>query len=166
MIDNEKTLSGLPQGVIAAAAETARKRFGREMGIHFAESQTMPFLQHADNRNLREQIYKALYRPGQSGQCTQQLGQHQQNGFFTGTISLAVEGFPRLMPAMSSTIIWLKIPENVYRLCNRIWEAALPISGNRSRELQKMIDKNRRMVQTSSRDWRYYAEKLKKRNTG
>ena len=43
VIDNEKDLSGLPQGVIAAAAETAKKTVWKGNGIHFAESQYYAF---------------------------------------------------------------------------------------------------------------------------
>lgn len=67
---------------------------------------------------------------------------------------------------MSSTIIWLKIQENVYQLCNRIWEAALPISRQEARELQKMIDKTGGRFKLAPWDWRYYAEKLKKEKYG
>ena len=55
-----------------------------------------------------------------------------------------------------------KNSENVYQLCNRIWEAALPISRQEARELQKMIDKTGGRFKLAPWDWRYYAEKLKK----
>ena len=68
VIDNEKDLAGLPQSSIEAAAKQA-KDDGLEGKWVFTLSKPslIPFLQYADNRDLREQIYKAYYNRGDNG---------------------------------------------------------------------------------------------------
>ena len=60
VIDNEADLAGLPQGSIDAAAEQA-KTDGMEGKWVFTLSKPslIPFLQYADNRDLRKQLYQA-----------------------------------------------------------------------------------------------------------
>ena len=65
VIENEADLAGLPQTSIDAAAEQA-KTDGMEGKWVFTLSKPrlIPFLQFADNRDLREQMYKAYYNRG------------------------------------------------------------------------------------------------------
>ena len=65
VIDNEADLAGLPQTSIDAAAEQAKNE-GMEGKWVFTLSKPslIPFLQFADNRALREQMYKAYYNRG------------------------------------------------------------------------------------------------------
>ena len=62
VIEDEKDLSGLPEAIIAAAAETAKAN-GMEGKWVFTlhKPSWIPFLQYADNRALREKLYKAMY---------------------------------------------------------------------------------------------------------
>ena len=68
VIENEADLAGLPQTSIDAAAEQA-KTDGMEGKWVFTLSKPslIPFLQFADNRDLREQMYKAYYNRGDNG---------------------------------------------------------------------------------------------------
>ena len=68
VITDEKDLSGLPASLIAQAAETA-KSMGEEGKWVFTlhNPSIMPFLQYADNRTLRERIYKAYINRGNNG---------------------------------------------------------------------------------------------------
>ena len=65
VIENEADLAGLPQTSIDAAAEQAKAK-GMEGKWVFTLSKPslIPFLQFADNRDLREQMYKAYYNRG------------------------------------------------------------------------------------------------------
>ena len=161
IIDNEKDLSGLPEGVIAAAAETAKEN-GRDGKWIFTlhNPSIMPFLQYADNRNLREKIYKAYINRGSQD--------NERNNWenISKMVSLRAQKAQLLgFPDYASYILndnMAKNPDNVYRLCNQIWESALPVSQQEARELQKMIDKTGGKFKLAAWDWRYYAEKLKK----
>ena len=165
VIDNEKDLSGLPQGVIAAAAETAKENGLEGKWVFTLQNPSiMPFLQYADNRNLREQIYKAYIDRGSQDNA------YNNWANISKMVSLRVQKARLLgFPDYASYVLddnMAKNSENVYQLCNRIWEAALPISRQEARELQKMIDKTGGRFKLAPWDWRYYAEKLKKEKYG
>ena len=65
VIDNKEDLSGLPETLIANAAETA-KAAGMEGKWVFTlhNPSVMPFLQYSDKRDLREKIFKAYINRG------------------------------------------------------------------------------------------------------
>ena len=58
-IENPAELAGIPDDVLQAAKETAQadKKAGYKLTLHFPSY--MPVLQYADNRNLRETLYRA-----------------------------------------------------------------------------------------------------------
>ena len=65
VIENKKDLSGLPDGVIAQAAENAKEDGLDGKWIFTLHNPSIiPFLQYADNRNLRKQIYEAYINRG------------------------------------------------------------------------------------------------------
>lgn len=160
VIDNEQDLSGLPQGVIAAAAETAREA-GMEGKWVFTlhNPSIIPFLQYADKRDLREQIYTAYINRGSNDNA--------QNNWdnISKMVSLRVQKANLLgFQDYASYVLddnMAKTPANVYALCNQIWDAALPMAKQEAAELQKMIDKEGGQFKLAPWDWRYYAEKLK-----
>lgn len=59
LITDEKDLSGLPEGVIEAAAQTAKAKEKEGWMFNLQYPSYGPFLQFADNRSLREEIYRA-----------------------------------------------------------------------------------------------------------
>ena len=68
VIDNEADLSGLPATLVASAAETARQQGLEGKWVFTLQNPSvMPFLQYADNRALREQIFKAYTNRGNNG---------------------------------------------------------------------------------------------------
>ncbi len=165
VIDNKKDLSGLPEGVVSAAAETAREA-GLEGKWVFTlhNPSIIPFLQYADNRALREQIYKAYINRGSN----QNANNNWEN--ISKMISLRVEKAKLLgYPDYASYVIddnMAKTPENVYALCNQIWKAALPNAKAEAAELQKFINRSGGKFKLAPWDWRYYSEKLKKQKFG
>lgn len=161
VVDNEKDLSGLPAGVIATAAETAQEA-GLEGKWVFTlhNPSIIPFLQYADNRNLREQIYKAYINRGSEENACNNWGN------ISKMVALRAQkaqllGFPDYASYTLDNNM-AKTPENVYRLCHQIWEAALPVAKQEARELQQMIDREGGRFKLAPWDWRYYTEKLKK----
>ena len=61
-VTDSADLAGLPEGVIEAAAATAKEK-GKEGWIFTLQYPSyMPFLKYAENRNLREQLWKAYNR--------------------------------------------------------------------------------------------------------
>lgn len=165
VIDKEKDLSGLPEGVISAAAEAAKEAgLSGKWVFTLHNPSIMPFLQYADNRNLREQIYKAYINRGSRDNANN----NWEN--ISKMVSLRVQKANLLgYPDYASYVLdnnMAKTPENVYQLCNQIWEAALPISKKEAAELQQTIRKEGGKFKLAPWDWRYYAEKLKKEKYG
>ncbi|MEG1949287.1 MAG: M3 family metallopeptidase [Odoribacter sp.] len=165
VIDQEKDLSGLPEGVVSAAAETAKEKGMEGKWVFTLQNPSIiPFLQYADNRELREQIYKAYINRGSNA--------NDRNNWenISKIVSLRLQKANLLGYADYASYIlddnMAKTPENVYQLCNQIWEAALPISKKEANELQKMIEKEGNSFKLAGWDWRYYAEKLKKEQYG
>ena len=165
VIDNEKDLSGLPAGVISAASETA-KEAGMEGKWVFTlhNPSIIPFLQYADNRNLREQIYKAYINRGSNPNASN----NWEN--ISKMVSLRAKKAQLLgYTDYASYVIddnMAKKPENVYTLCNQIWKAALPNAKAEAAELQKLIYRTGGKFKLAPWDWRYYSEKLKKEKYG
>ena len=127
IIDNEKDLSGLPENVIATAA-TAAQNAGLEGKWVFTlhNPSMIPFLQYADNRDLREKIYKAYIN-----RCNND-NEFDNKEIISKITSLRVQKAQLLGYDTHAAFIldnnMAKTPENVYNLCNQIWNAALPIA--------------------------------------
>lgn len=161
IIDNKDDLAGLPEDVIGAAAETAAKDSleGKwEFTTH--KPSMIPFLQYANNRDLREKLYYAYTHRGNNG------NQYDNKQIVADIVKLRVEkanllGYPnhaayRLENRMAKT------PERAFELLNKLWDKALPAAKKEAAELQKMIDAEGGKFKLASWDWWYYAEKLRK----
>ncbi|WP_251619867.1 M3 family metallopeptidase [Odoribacter lunatus] len=165
VIENEQDLSGLPEGVISTAAETA-KEAGMEGKWVFTlhNPSIMPFLQYADNRALREEIYKAYTTRGNHN------NEYDNKVIISQLVALRLEKAQLLgFPDYASYVLeqnMAKNPANVYELCNKIWEAALPVAKKEAQKLQSMITRTGGKFKLQPWDWRYYAEKVKQAEYG
>lgn len=165
VIDKQEDLAGLPEGVISTAAEAAREA-GLEGKWVFTlhNPSIMPFLQYADNRDLREQIYKAYTNRGNNG------NEYDNKEVIAQLIALRLEKAKLLgFSDYASYVLdenMAKNPENVYKLCNQIWETALPVAKQEAAGLQKMIDQTGGKFKLQPWDWRYYAGKVKQAQYG
>lgn len=165
VINNRKDLAGLPESVVAAAAQAA-KEAGKEGQWVFTlhNPSIMPFLQYAHNRELRKQIYQAYTNRGNNN------NEYDNKEIISKIVSLRLQKANLLgFKDYASYILdenMAKTPENAYKLCNQIWEAALVKAKDEARELQKMIDKTGGKFKLEPWDWRYYAEKVKQEQYG
>ena len=117
VIEDEKDLAGLPQSSIEAAAAQA-KEDGMEGKWVFTLSKPslIPFLQYADNRDLRKQMYTAYYNRGDNGNeydnkelIKQMLKLRQQKAQLLGydnhaNYVLAVNTWPTMPPPLTSSL--------------------------------------------------------------
>lgn len=161
IIENKDDLKGLPEGVIAAAAETAQKAGhpGKWMFTTHKPS-SVPFLQYAANRNLREKIYKAYINRGNND------NKNDNKKLIAQIVSLRAKkaqilGYRdyasyMLEPRMAKT------PENAMDLLNKLWEKSIKVAKEEVTEMQKIIDKEGGRFKLEAWDWPYYAEKLRK----
>ncbi len=160
VIDNEEDLSGLPDAVIAAAANAANVQ-GEEGKWVFGlqKPSWLPFLQYADNRDLREQLYKAMYMRGDND------NENDNKEIINDIVNLRIEKANLLGYESHAHYIleesMAKTPENVYDLLNELWDYALPQAKREAAELQSMIDAEGGGFTLQSWDWWYYTEKLR-----
>jgi Zn-dependent oligopeptidases len=160
VIDNQEDLAGLPQSVISAAAEAASTS-GEEGKWVFTlhKPSWIPFLQYADNRDLREKLYKAMYMRGNNDNefdnkaiINEIVNLRLQRSTLLGYESFAEYALEDRMA---------KNEENVYQLLNDVWKYALPQTKKEAAELQAIIDKEGGDFKLASWDWWYYTEKLR-----
>lgn len=160
-IENEKDLAGLPEGVIAGAAEAA-KAAGQEGKWLFTthKPSMIPFLQYAQNRELREKLHKAYCSRGDNGNA------QDNKKILLEMVTLRMERAQLLGYETHAHFVleqrMAKKPENVYNLLNPIWEAALPVSKKEVAEMQSLINREGNDFKLAAWDWWYYAEKLRK----
>ena len=162
VIENEGDLSGLPQFVRDMGAEDAKAVEKEGKWLFTVNKPSMiPFLQYADNRQLREKIFKAYTNRGNNN------NEHDNKAVASKIAALRVKRANLLGYETHADFVldqnMAKNPENVYTLLNRVWDAALPIAKKEAVKLQEMIDEEGGNFKLEPWDWWYYAEKLKKR---
>lgn len=161
VIDNSKDLSGLSSDVINIAAKTAKEKgMDGKWVFTLSKPSWLPFLQYADNRDLREKLYKAMYSRGNNN------NEFDNKKNINKIVNLRLEKANLLGYKSHADYVldetMAKTPENVFGLLNNIWEYALPQAKKEAAELQKMIDNEGGNFQLASWDWWYYTEKLRK----
>ncbi|MDR1715331.1 MAG: M3 family metallopeptidase [Dysgonomonas sp.] len=161
VIDKKEDLAGLPEDIIAAAAKMAKDK-GMEGKWMFGLSKPSwePFLQYADNRELREKLYKAMYMRGDNN------NEFDNKENIKKIVSLRLEKANVLGYNTHADYVleetMAKTPDNVMNLLNGIWKYALPQAKKEATELQTIAKKEGKDIKIESWDWAYYAEKLRK----
>jgi peptidyl-dipeptidase Dcp len=161
MYVNKEDLKGLPETLIASAAERA-KASGQEGKWAFTTQRPsiFPFLQYSENRNLRKQIYNAYTNRGNNG------NEFDNNKILSEIVRIRAERAKLLGYRTHSHFVleprMAKVPENVFKLLDNLWEKAIPVAKNEVAEMQQIIDKEGGKFKLEPYDWWYYAEKLRK----
>ena len=159
VITDEKDLAGLPQSSIDAARESAQA-VGKEGWLFTLQKPSwIPFMQYADNRDLRRQMYLGYINRGDNNNendnkavITRILKLRQQKAQLFGFNNFAEY---QLEDKMAKT------PQAAYDLLMTIWNAALPKAKAEAAELQKMMDAEGKGEKLEAWDWWYYTEKLR-----
>ena len=159
VITDEKDLAGLPQSSINAAREAAQAA-GKEGWLFTLHKPSwIPFLQYADNRELRRKMYLGYINRGDNNNendnkevIARILKLRQQKAQIFGYETFAEF---QLEDKMAQT------PEAAYNLLMTIWNAAVPKAKAEAAELQKMMDAEGKGEKLEAWDWWYYTEKLR-----
>lgn len=160
VIEKKEDLSGLPEGVVAAAADAAKRAnlAGKWVFTLHAPS-IWPFLTYADNRELRRQILTAY-----TMRCNN--GNEQDNKQVLYRIAALRAEKSKLLGYETFAHLTLeermaKEPSKVFGLLNQLWKPALNLAGKELKDMQAMIDAAPNKFKLEPWDWRYYAEKVK-----
>ena len=161
IVDKEEDLAGLPQNLIASAAETA-KEAGMEGKWIFTlhNPSIMPFLQYADNRDLREKIFKGYINRGNNG------NEYDNKEVVRKLLKARLEK-AKLMRYENYASFALeermaKTPDAVYKLLDQIWTPTLSKAKEELADINAEIKKDGKPFTAEGWDWRYYADRAKK----
>lgn len=160
VVDNEDALSGLPDAMKAAAAETANAK-GHEGKWVFtlSNSSVMPFLQYADNRELRRQIWEAYRSRGANG------NDNDNSEILVEIANLRLEKANLLGYSTHAHYVleeaMAENPANVKRLLDDLWKPAIAKAKVEASDIQKEIAASGQTFQAAPYDWRYYSEKIR-----
>jgi len=161
LVEKESDLSGLPEWFKESAAAEARA-IGEEGKWLFTlhNASRLPLLQYADNRNLRENIYKAYTQRGNNN------NKNNNKKIITEIINLRLEKAKLLgFDCYSNFVLDNTMAKNsatVMNFLQNLWGYALPKAKAEARELQALMNKEGKGEKLEAWDWWYYTEKLRK----
>jgi peptidyl-dipeptidase Dcp len=162
IVATEAELAGVPADVKAAAAAAAKEKNlpAGQYAIINTRSAVDPVLTFADNRALREKIYKAFVNRGDNG------GASDTNQTIAEITRIRAErakllGYQthahwRMQDTMAKT------PERAMDLMNRVWPAAVARVKEEVRDQQAVARKLGQNITIEPWDYRYYMEKIRK----
>ncbi|NLP09232.1 M3 family metallopeptidase [bacterium] len=161
VISRPGDLAGLPPALVSAAAEAAVERgHAGEWVFTLQAPSIFPFLQYAENRPLRRQIYEAYLQRGD------QNNENDNKKILSKIAALRVRKANLLgYPSHADYVLeenMAKKPENVYALLDQLWRPAKERSRQEVADMQAIIDREKGGFQLQPWDWWYYAEKVKK----
>ncbi len=159
---NAKEMAGVPQDIKDAAKSAAeeRKLPPGVFAIVNTRSAVDPILTFADNRALRERVWRAFVNRGDNG------GANDTNQLIAQIVKLRADrakllGFTshaefRMQDTMAKT------PANAMTLMNRVWPAAVGRVKEEVRDQQALATKLGHRITIEPWDYRYYQEKVRK----
>ncbi|HAN17512.1 MAG TPA: peptidase M3 [Bacteroidales bacterium] len=161
IIENEKDLAGLPESSIQAAAEEALKdSLTGKWVFTLNKPSLIPFLNYADNRDLRREIYNAYVNQGNNNDSK------DNKELMAQIVNLRVKranllGYKSHGAYMTENRM-AQNPERVFDLLMKLWDGILPKVKQERADLQAMITKEGGNFKLEPSDWFYYTEKLRK----
>ncbi|MCH7402447.1 M3 family metallopeptidase [Belliella kenyensis] len=160
VVDKEEDLAGLPKGLIESAADDA-KAAGEEGKWVFTlqNPSIMPFLQYAENRELRKKIWEAYKNRADQG------NEYDNKAGLIETANLRRQKAQLLGYKTHADYVleesMAKNADNVYTLLNQLWAPALAKAKVERDEMQALVKAEGKDFQIEPWDWRFYEEKLR-----
>ena len=161
VVENQADLAGLPEGVISAAAEAANTTGDSGKWVFtLAKPSLIPFLQYAQNRELREKLYRGYFMRGNNDNA------NDNKQIVKDMVRLRAEkasllGFDNFAAYVIDENM-AKTPENVDKFLSELFNSALPVTKSDLAEMQKIANAEGGNFKLQSWDWWFYAEKLRK----
>ena len=161
VIDNQADLAGLPADLITAASDQAKQDGMEGKWVFTLQKPSMiPFLQYAQNRELRKKIYMGYNMRGNNN------NEFDNKEIILKIANLRAEranllGFKTYAEYIIDNNM-AKTPENVYQFLNKIMEPALAVAKKDLAEMQAIADREGANIKLEAWDWWFYSEKLRK----
>ena len=164
-IKDRKDLSGLPETLIASAAEAAVKAGHKGEWLFTTHKPSMlPFLKFSDNRELRKKLMTAYHNTANNN------NEYDNKKVISEIVSLRTKKAHVLgYKNFASYIIadnMAKTPEKAFELTSKVYTAGLKKAEEEKIELQNVINKEGNDFELQPWDWSYYAEKIRKDKYG
>lgn len=158
-ITRKADLSGLPENVVAAARQEAQERKLEGWVFTLAYPSFGPFLTYADNRSLREQIWRAYNSRGNRG------NDNDNNEVIREMTQLRrrqaqLLGYDSYCQYVLSDRM-CESPEQLKEFFSKLTNAALPYAKRDLAEVQQYARSHGGPEQLQRWDFSYYSEKLK-----
>ena len=162
VVEDSTRLAGLPESSIAQAAEEAATRNlgeGKWVFTLHAPSR-LPLLQYADDRDLREEMYK-----GYTSLASE--GEYNNNPVISKILQArarkaALLGFENFGAYMTDNVM-AKTTENAENLLMQIWRPAVKRVKEEVAEMQALADSENAGITIEPWDYYYYAEKVRRK---
>ncbi len=153
-------MAGIPASVRdAAAAQAKALKVDAPFAVTLSRSSVEPFLQYADDRALREQLYRAWTARGDNPNArnnkdviTEMLALRAERAALLGYENFAAF---KLADSMAGT------PQKARALLEEVWEPARVRALEERDALQALVTREGGNFRLAPWDWRYYAEKLR-----
>lgn len=161
LIEDEKDLAGLSQAQIETAAARAEKAGQKGWQFGLDNPSIMPFLQSADNRELRTKMLDAYLNRCNNG------NENDNKEVIKQLVTLRLKkaqlfGYENHAQYVLEDRM-AKTPEAVYALLDQLWTPALR-SAKRELADIKALAKKDGITDVTAADWRYYFEKARSAN--
>lgn len=161
VVSDSAELAGLPESSIHQAADAAKaKNLGPDKWVFTLHAPSrLPLLQFADNRDLREKMYKGYTTLASSGE-------YDNRPVISEILKLrarkaALLGF-KDFASYSTSKVMAKTPENAENLLMQIWAPAVKKVNEEVAEMQALADQDNAGITIQPWDYYYYAEKVRK----
>ncbi len=155
-------LSGLPDSLVKSAAQAAKDK---GMEGHYAITNTRssmdPFLTYSDERELRKKVWTNYYSRGDNGD------EYDNNKNIAKILKLRRERVELLghknYPEWRLQNRMAKNPENAMNLMEAVWPAAIARVKEEVADMQAVANDLGHNITIEPWDYRYYAEKVRKK---
>jgi peptidyl-dipeptidase Dcp len=161
VIDKKEDLSGLPAGLVAQAAQTAKSMKMDGKWVFTIQYPIMePFLKYSDKRELRQKLFTAYFMKGDND------NERDTKKIIARIANLRVERSKLLGYKSYADFVlernMAKTPERVKEFLGQVWAAATPVAKAEAEAQQEIIKKEGGKFKLEPWDWWYYSEKIKK----
>lgn len=160
VVTDEAQLSGLPKGVRAAGAQSA-KAVGKT-GWRFTphKPSMLPFLTYSDNPELRAELYKTYYTRGDRG------NEYDNKELVRAMVNLRLEKAKLLgYDSFAAYVLenrMAKTPAAAMEVLNAMWTNAIAAAKEEKKELERVMQAEGKQATLAASDWWYYTEKVRK----
>jgi peptidyl-dipeptidase Dcp len=160
VVEKDADLKGLPPSIVAAGADAAKAAGLAGRWVYTLQAPSIwPFLQYADNRDLRRQILEAYTTRNDRGD------QYDNKANVARQAALRAERAQLLGYKSHADFVleenMAKTPDQVYRLLNQLWTPARAMALREAADQQALIRASASAFTLEAADWRYYQEKIK-----